>query len=60
MNEPIYQIDLVPQFENGKWVVRESILREDEDEIGEVIEEYHFQTESDADDFIDKWMAENY
>jgi hypothetical protein len=60
MNEPIYQIDLVPQFENGKWVVRESILRDDDEEIGEVIEEFRFETESAADDFIDNWMAENY
>ncbi len=60
MNEPIYQFDLVPQFENGKWVVRESVLREDGDEIGEVIEEYRFETEREADDFIDRWMAENY
>jgi hypothetical protein len=60
MNEPIYQIDLVPQFEDGKWVVRESVLEEDGDEVGEVIEEYHFKTEREADDFIDRWMADNY
>jgi hypothetical protein len=60
MNEPIYQIDLVPQFEDGKWVVRESVLEEDGDEVGEVVEEYRFEKESDADDFIDRWMAENY
>jgi hypothetical protein len=54
----MYQIDLIPQLENGLWVVREELLTDDEDN-GELVEEYRFKTEAEADAFIDRWMKDN-
>lgn len=54
----MYLIDLCPTFENNKWVIREQLITEF-DEVGEVVEEYRFNTEVEADAFIDGWVAKN-
>jgi len=60
-NEYIKQIDLVPSYENGSWVVREESFRL----VGcqavdiEPTNIWHFRTDGEAEKFIDKWRACN-
>ncbi len=51
----MFRIDLCPTLENGLWIVRQDISYDGEkwEEVA-VIE---FGTESDADAFIDRWIA---
>lgn len=58
MKNEIYQIDLCPVEENGKWVVREEVCI-DSDKWEEV-EEYRFDTKELADAFIDRWIEKNW
>lgn len=50
-----YQIDLIPSFESGKYVVREEVCTDNDK--WELNEEYHFDTKAEADAFIDRWIA---
>jgi len=57
--EWIKQIDLVPSYENGSWVVREETFRlvgSQEVDI-EPSNIWHFKTDAEADKFIDRWRA---
>jgi hypothetical protein len=57
--KPTYQIDLIPQLEDGLWVVREELLLDDNPDKSEVVEEYRFKTKEEANAFIDRWIENN-
>jgi hypothetical protein len=54
----IKQIDLVPEkTDNGLWLIREEqVLGPDRTEL---LDEYYFLTERDADAFVDRWLKTN-
>lgn len=53
------QIDLVPSYENGSWVVREEqyTLVRGEPRDFEPTNIWHFKTDGEASAFIDRWIA---
>jgi hypothetical protein len=56
-NELIKQIDLVPSYENGSWVVREESFRLVGMEAVDIepTNIWHFRTDGEASAFIDLW-----
>ena len=56
-NERIKQIDLVPSYENGSWVVREESFRLSGSEAVDIepTNIWHFRTDGEAEAFIDLW-----
>jgi hypothetical protein len=53
------QIDFVPSYENGSWVVREETFRLVDGEPVDIEPSniWHFKTDREADNFIDRWIA---
>lgn len=60
-NEYIKQIDLVPSYENGSWVVREETFRLEGSEAVDIEPSniWHFKTDSLASAFIDRWIEKS-
>lgn len=59
-SETLKQIDLVPSYENGSWVVREESFRLSSGGEPLDIEPtniWHFRTDAEASAFIDRWVA---
>lgn len=55
-----YQIDLIPQLEDGLWVVREELLINDNPDNTELLQEHKFSTEKKAEAFIDRWAKKHH
>ena len=58
-SERLKQIDFVPSYENGSWVVREETFRLAGGEAVDIEPSniWHFKTDREADNFIDRWIA---